>query len=138
MMHIILDTHAAIWFVTDDNKLSRFSKRTIEDPQNVCFISIATLWEMGIKYSLDKLELKAELKKIFEIFFDSGLSLLSISPDHILTYTTLPYHHRDPFDRLIIAQAKHEGLNIISKDSEFKKYDVNLIWDDNEKKSSDF
>lgn len=84
---------------------------------------------MGIKHSLGKLKLKAELKRIFELFFESGLILLPITPDHILTNALLQFYHRDPFDRLIIAQAKREGYSIISKDREFENYDVNLIWD---------
>lgn len=130
-MNLILDTHTAIWFITDDDKLPPFSKQTIQDTQNTCYVSIATFWEMGIKYSLGKLELNAGLNKIFELFFESGLLLLPITPDHILTNTTLPFHHRDPFDRLIIAQAKREGFTIISKDQEFKKYKINLVWREN-------
>jgi PIN domain nuclease of toxin-antitoxin system len=127
-MKLLLDTHIAIWFVIDNKQLPKSAKQLIEDPENHCFISIATLWEMGIKHSLGKLKLKAELNKIFELFFESGLVLLPITPDHILTNTSLPFHHRDPFDRLIIAQAKREGYSIISKDLEFENYDVNLIW----------
>tara|TARA_R110002049_G_scaffold298454_1_gene488183 strand:- start:94 stop:489 length:396 start_codon:yes stop_codon:yes gene_type:complete len=128
-MNLLLDTHTTIWFVTDNMKLPKSAKQLIENSENHCFISIATLWEMGIKYSLKKLMLKAELNKIFELFFDSVLILLPITPDHILTNTSLPFHHRDPFDRLIIAQAKREGYSIISKDREFENYDINLIWD---------
>lgn len=128
-MNLLLDTHTAIWFVTDSKQLPRSAKKFIENPENHCFISIATLWEMGIKYSLGKLKLKAELKKIFELFFESGLILMPITPDHILTNISLPFQHRDPFDRLIIAQAKREGYTIISKDREFENYEVNLIWD---------
>jgi len=128
MMDIIVDTHAAIWFITDNKQLPESSKKIIEEPENNCYISIATLWEMGIKYSLGKLKLKAELKRIFELFFESGFLLLPITPDHILTNASLVFHHRDPFDRLIIAQAKREGYALISKDAEFDKYDVNLIW----------
>ncbi len=128
-MNIIVDTHAAIWFISNNKRLPQFSKKTIEDPQNDCFISIASLWEMGIKHSLGKLKLKAELNKIFELFFESGLLMLPITPDHILTTSSLPLHHRDPFDRLIIAQTKREGYSLISKDAEFRNYEVNLIWD---------
>jgi len=128
-MKLLLDTHTAIWFVTDNKQLPKSVKQLIENPENHCFISIATLWEMGIKYSLGKLKLKAELNKIFELFFDSGLILIPITPEHILTNTTLPFLHRDPFDRLIIAQAKREGYTIISKDREFENYEVNLVWD---------
>lgn len=127
-MDVIVDTHAAIWFITDNKRLPGFAKRTIEDSNNHCYISIATLWEMGIKYSLGKLKLKAELKRIFELFFESGFLLLPVTPDHILTNTSLSFHHRDPFDRLIIAQAKREGYSLMSKDAEFDKYDVKLIW----------
>ena len=128
-MNLLLDTHTAIWFVTDSNQLLKSTKQLIENPENHCFISIATLWEMGIKYSLGKLKLKAELNKIFELFFESGLILMPITPDHILTNASLPFKHRDPFDRLIIAQAKREGFTIISKDRELENYDINLIWD---------
>ena len=128
-MKLLLDTHTAIWFVTDSKQLPKSAKQLIINPENQCFISVATLWEMGIKYSLGKLKLKAELNKIFELFFDSGLTLLPITPEHILTNTTLPFQHRDPFDRLIIAQCKREGYTIISKDRKFKNYDVNLVWD---------
>jgi len=128
-MKLLLDTHTAIWFVTDSKKLPKSVKKHIENVENQCFVSIATLWEMGIKYSLGKLKLKAELNKIFELFLDSGLIILPITPDHILTNTTLAFQHRDPFDRLIISQAKREGYTIISKDLEFEKYDVNILWD---------
>jgi PIN domain nuclease of toxin-antitoxin system len=127
-MKLLLDAHTAIWFVTDSKQLPKSTKKRIENPDNHCFISIATLWEMGIKYSLGKLKLKAELNKIFELFFDSGLILIPITPEHILTNTILPFQHRDPFDRLIIAQAKREGYTIISKDREFENYEVNLVW----------
>jgi len=128
-MNLILDTHIAIWFVTDSGQLPESAKLHIENSGNRCFVSVATLWEMGIKHSLGKLKLKTELKKIFELFIDSGFILLPITPDHILTNASLPFHHRDPFDRLIIAQTKREGFSVISKDPEFEKYDINLIWD---------
>jgi len=127
-MDVIVDTHAAIWFITDNKRLPKSSKEIMEDAKNNCYVSIATLWEMGIKYSLGKLKLKAELKRIFELFFESGFLFLPITPDHILTNASLSFHHRDLFDRLIIAQAKREGYALISKDAEFDKYDVNLIW----------
>lgn len=129
-MNVLVDTHAAIWFITDDKKLPEFAKQIIQDYQNNCFVSIATLWEMGIKHSLGKLKLETELEKIFEFFPESGFLFLPITPEHILTNVSLPFHHRDPFDRLIVAQAKREGYSLLSKDSEFEKYDVNLIWDD--------
>jgi PIN domain nuclease of toxin-antitoxin system len=92
-MKLLLDTHTAIWFVTDNKQLPKSSKQLIENPDNHCFISIATLWEMGIKYSLGKLKLKAELNKIFELFFLQWLNTYSNNPrayfnEHHLTIST--------------------------------------------------
>jgi len=109
-MNLLLDTHAVIWFITEDDQLPVEIKELIEDTTNTCLVSIASLWEMGIKYALGKLDVKADLKKIFELIVQSGLTILPITITHILTNTTLSFHHRDPFDRLIIAQAKSEGL----------------------------
>lgn len=127
-MSVLIDTHAVIWFITDDSQLVPESRKIIEDPSNVCMVSIASLWEIGIKNSLGKLELKTDLRHIFEIIEQSGFSLLPITPDHILENAALPYHHRDPFDRLIIAQAMHEGMTVVTKDKEFKKYSVQQMW----------
>lgn len=127
-MKLLIDTYAVIWFITEDDQLPAHIKKLIEDTTHTCFVSIASLWEMSIKYSLGKLDLKADLKKIFELIHQSGLTLLPITTTHILTITSLDFHHRDPFDRLIIAQAKSEGLTLLSKDTEFKNYNINLVW----------
>lgn len=129
-MNLLLDTHAIIWFITEADQLPENVKALIEDAGNECFVSIASLWEMGIKHSLGRLDLKADLKKIFELIDQSGLSVMPITTTHILTSTTLAFHHRDPFDRLIIAQAKSEGLTLISKDGMFRDYNINLIWEE--------
>ena len=83
---------------------------------------------MGIKYSLKKLELKTDLQHTFRIIEETGFTILPITPEHIAVNAQLKFHHRDPFDRIIIAQAIHEELTIISKDRHFKQYDVELIW----------
>ena len=127
-MNLLLDTHTAIWFITEDKTLPANVKALIEDATNTCFVSVASLWEMGIKYSLGKLDLKTDLKRIFELIDQSGLTILPITTNHILINTTLEFHHRDPFDRLIIAQAKSEGLTVASKDGVFKDYNIDLIW----------
>ena len=127
-MNLLLDTHTTIWFITEDETLPVHLKELIEDGANTCFVSVASLWEMGIKYSLGKLDLTVDLKRIFELINQSGLTILPITTNHILTNTTLEFHHRDPFDRLIIAQAKSEGLTIASRDGRFKEYNVELIW----------
>ena len=129
-MNLLIDTHAVIWFITEDDQLPDHAKALIEEANNTCFVSIASLWEMAIKYSLGKLDLKADLKRIFELIDQSGLTILPITPAHILTNSVLDFHHRDPFDRLMIAQAKSEGLTLISKDKEFYNYNINLIWNE--------
>ncbi|MGB3849932.1 MAG: type II toxin-antitoxin system VapC family toxin [Tunicatimonas sp.] len=82
----------------------------------------------GIKHSLGKLDLKVALRRILELIDQSGLTVLLITTNHILTNTTLEFHHRDPFDRLMIAQAKSEGLTVVSSDGVFKDYNIELIW----------
>ena len=127
-MNLLLDTHTTIWFITEDETFPIKVKGLIEDANNTCFVSIASLWEMGIKYSLGKMDLKVDLKRVFELIDQSGLTILPVTVNHILTNTTLEFHHRDPFDRLIIAQAKSEGLTVASRDGIFKDYNVELIW----------
>ena len=128
-MNILLDTHAVIWFITEDPKLPLASKKIIENPENNCFVSMATYWEMGIKHSLDRLNLQNPLERIFEIIEESGFELLPITSSHILTVSELAFHHRDPFDRMIIGQATNEDMKIMSKDAQFKNYSSEIIWE---------
>ncbi|MEZ4775546.1 MAG: type II toxin-antitoxin system VapC family toxin [Bacteroidia bacterium] len=128
-MDILLDTHAVIWFITENASLPVASKEIISNPANRCFVSMATYWEMGIKYSLDRLELKNSLERIFEIIEESGFEILPITPEHVLLATQLIHYHRDPFDRMIIGQAKSEGLKIMTKDALFSNYGVDVIWE---------
>lgn len=130
-MRYLLDTHAVLWFLIDDDQLPASPKEVIVDNSNECFVSIASLWEIAIKHSLGKLELQNELSQLFRIISDSGFRLLPITPAHILSNVSLPFveGHRDPFDRLIISQAQAEGLTIISKDHHFSKYEISLLWE---------
>ncbi|MEM9328453.1 MAG: type II toxin-antitoxin system VapC family toxin [Bacteroidota bacterium] len=127
-MNLLLDTHAVIWFMTDDGKLKEGNKELVESKENNAFVSIASLWEMGIKHSLYKLTLRTELKEVFELIERSGFEVLPITPEHILTSASLPFHHRDPFDRLLIAQAKSEQLLLMTKDPWVLNYEVQSIW----------
>ena len=127
-MNLLLDTHVVIWFITEDPNLPFPLKRQIVSSSNECFVSIASFWEMGIKHSLGKLELKTKLETVFQVIGMSGLKTLPITPNHILTASNLEFHHRDPFDRLIIGQALSENLILVSKDKEFSRYDVPLMW----------
>jgi PIN domain nuclease of toxin-antitoxin system len=128
-MIYLIDTHALIWFITDSDKLPHKSRQIIENKENFCFVSIATFWEIGIKYSLGRIDLTSDLKTIFQIIEETGFDILPITVNQILTNTSLEFHHQDPFDRMIIAQAKTENMTIISKDRQFENYNVPLIWE---------
>ncbi len=127
-MRYILDTHAAIWFITDNNKLPADSKKRIEDPDNECLVSAASLWEIAIKHSLGKLDLKLTLRDVFNLIEQSHLHMLSITSEHILAISDLPFHHRDPFDRMIIGQGRIEKARIITKDAHFSRYGIETVW----------
>jgi len=127
-MDILLDTHALIWFIEGDKQLSARAKNTIEKNEGINFVSIATLWEIAIKVSLNKLELKKPFSKISEQILNNGFQILPITFEDTLRISKLPFHHRDPFDRIISSQGFTNSLAIISKDDIFKKYEVNVIW----------
>jgi PIN domain nuclease of toxin-antitoxin system len=127
-MNLLLDTHVFLWFVNDHPKLSNHLKDLIEDDDNVSYLSMASLWEMSIKFNLGKLTLEPDYEEFVEReVITSRIKLLKIELEHLKINAALPFHHRDPFDRLIIAQAVVENLPIISVDSAFDKYSVTLI-----------
>ncbi len=128
-MNLLLDTHTLLWFIMEDQKLPKSVKARIEKSERGCFTSIATLWEIGIKYSLGRLEIHTSLETLFELVEKSGVKLLSISTSHIQTNSSLPHHHRDPFDRMIIAQSVCEDMTVVTKDRQFDLYDVKILWE---------
>jgi PIN domain nuclease of toxin-antitoxin system len=128
-MNVIIDTHAFIWFINGDSKLPNSSIKLIKDGGNKCFLSKASLWEIAIKVSLKKLELASDFLSLNDLITSNNLEILPISFNHLLTLSSLPFYHRDPFDRLIISQAKFENLTIISKDKYFALYPVKTLWD---------
>jgi len=127
-MDLLLDTHAFIWFVENDKQLPTKTKNEIEKEANTIFVSMASLWEITIKLSLGKLDVKFSLEKIIKQVAANGFELLPILPEHFLVLNKLEYHHRDPFDRIIIAQGKCEDLAIVSIDAVFDSYKVKRIW----------
>ncbi|MEL6438848.1 MAG: type II toxin-antitoxin system VapC family toxin [Cyanobacteria bacterium J06621_8] len=127
-MNLLLDTHIFLWFINDNPRLSDRITDLIENENNVCHLSIASLWEMSIKYNLGKLTLKPNYDEfIQQEVVASSIQLLNIELEHLKINATLPFHHRDPFDRLIIAQSIAENIPIISLDSAFDKYSVTII-----------
>lgn len=128
-MAYLLDTHTLLWFVSGDNQLPESSKEVIKNLNESCFLSAASLWEVTIKHQIKKLELGISLEELFEFVERNQIEIIPINSIHLLQLSQLPFYHNDPFDRLIIAQAISENLKLISKDSIFKKYPVNLVWD---------
>lgn len=128
-MKLLLDTHAFLWFVTDSPKLTPMSKKLIEDETNQRLISIASIWEMAIKHSIDKLRFQPSFDEfIEEQIFVNKLIIINVNLNHIKTVASLPLYHRDPFDRLIIAQSIVEQLPIISADKIFDSYSLIRLW----------
>jgi PIN domain nuclease of toxin-antitoxin system len=125
---ILLDTHTFIWFFNGDEQLSSKAKRLIEDSKINKFVSIASVWEIAIKIGLGKLTFDGSTSEIVELIFKNGFQILQISVDHIVAYETLEFIHRDPFDRILIAQAIVEKLTIITKDENIQKYRVKTNW----------
>jgi PIN domain nuclease of toxin-antitoxin system len=104
------------------------AKKEIENPGNTLFISIASLWEMAIKISLKKLELAIPLKKLVELLNENSIGILPINTEHLLKVVCLEFHHRDPFDRLIICQSIVEEMVIVSVDKKFDSYRIRRLW----------
>lgn len=128
-MNILLDTHTLLWFVAGDSKLSNTAREAIESADNSALVSVASLWEMGIKISLGKLDIGMPFNEfVRDEVTGNGMDLLGITASHVARIIQMPFHHRDPFDRLLIAQAEEEGIPIVGRDHAFSAYGATLIW----------
>jgi PIN domain nuclease of toxin-antitoxin system len=128
-MKYLLDTHTLLWFLSGDEKLSGRARLLIDDPSNEKFLSIASLWEIAIKAGLGKIDLDKPFEQMFPERLDfNRIRILAITVDSLIKLATLPFHHRDPFDRLIIAQGLTEGLPIVSIYMVFDAYGINREW----------
>jgi len=127
-MDLLLDTHTLIWFFEGDTQLSEKAKNLIQDPENQNYLSAASIWEMTIKQSLGKLKLSKPVAEILTHILNNGVELIDITAEHALKVGELPYHHRDPFDRILIAQSIYLNIPIISKDLRFDDYLENRLW----------
>jgi PIN domain nuclease of toxin-antitoxin system len=124
---VLLDTHAFLWWCADSPELSKKARKTIAE--RACFLSDASIWEMAIKLSLGKLKVPAAFERyITEQMYANGFSEMEIRFRHIAACAKLPWHHRDPFDRMLIAQAIGEDVAIVSRDAVFAEYGVQRIW----------
>ena len=128
-MRLLLDTHTFLWFIDGSRNLSEYARRLIETPSNERLLSIASLWEMSIKASLGRLALSAAFTDLVEHHVEGNdIDLLPIKPEHLDVLKALPFHHRDPFDRMLIAQSISEQIPILSRDAAFEAYSAERIW----------
>ncbi len=128
-MRILLDSHAVLWYVDQDQMLSDTAHAAITDPANDLLVSAATIWELAIKAAIGKLSLSQPYRLwMNKAMSDLRASLLPVSIDYADAQAGLPFHHRDPFDRLIIAQSLIEGISVVSADGQFDAYGVNRVW----------
>ncbi|GHT99237.1 twitching motility protein PilT [Spirochaetia bacterium] len=128
MARYLLDTHAAIWFFNGDDRLSKTAKEVILDTSNQIHLSIASVWEVAIKTSPGKLSFDGGASGFIRLVEDNGFILLPIEAVHIIALENLPYHHRDPFDRILIAASLSERMSLISSDGNMVKYGIPLTW----------
>jgi PIN domain nuclease of toxin-antitoxin system len=124
-MKFLLDTHALLWWLADDNQLGRRARELVEDPGNDVLISMVSLWEIAVKARIGKLQ--ADIGEITGAVQQEGFTLLDIAMTHLLTLAGLPMHHRDPFDHLLIAQAITEDATFISEDRNTARYPVRIV-----------
>ena len=128
-MNLLLDTHTLIWFLNgNETDLSAKAKRLIANSANVSYVSIASLWEMAIKIRLGSLSFEPGYDNLLALLAQNGFELLPVTFQHTRQLLTLPMHHCDPFDRLLIAQSMTESLLLVTADAHIHQYDVNWAW----------
>ena len=126
-MNYLIDTHIIIWHAENNPRLSREVVEILNNPINTIVVSYVSLWEIAIKQSIGKLSVEMTLSELEFSLQNNFFTLLDISVQHLERLQKLPFHHNDPFDRLLIAQAQEEDLTLISEDRNFKYYQVNLL-----------
>jgi len=123
-MNLLLDTHALLWWLDDHPSLSERARTTITDGSNLIFVSAVVIWEIRIKQALGKLEIPPDFRQVLD---QQPFEMLAITVEHAHAVADIPAIHRDPFDRMLIAQASVEGFTIVSRDSVFEQYKIPLI-----------
>jgi PIN domain nuclease of toxin-antitoxin system len=127
--HVLLDSHAFLWALDDNVRLGDRVRQALQDPNTTIWLSSATVWELGIKTALGRLELPAPLRELVRrAVTDGGLHVLDVTPEHALRAAELALHHRDPFDRMLIAQTLTERMTLASVDGKFGAYGVPTLW----------
>jgi PIN domain nuclease of toxin-antitoxin system len=124
-LKLLLDTHAALWWLSDDERFGEQASHHLADETNQVLLSAAVVWEVAIKRSLGKLDAPEDLAPTL---LDAGVQALAVSVDHAAAVERLPWHHRDLFDRMLVAQASIEGAALVSRDESLRPYGITLIW----------
>lgn len=127
-MATLLDTHTFLWFVSGDKQLPEKIKSKILDINEPCYISIASFWEITIKKQIGKLELDVSIDDLYKYAERNQIEIIQITSAHLIQLESLPQHHNDPFDRLIVSQAITEKLTLYSRDKGLKKYKIKQEW----------
>jgi len=126
---LLLDTHAFLWFIGGSDRLSSHARELIEDEDNDRYLSVASLWKMAIKVNIGKLDVPLPFARLVrQHVTGNAIEVLQVEPEHLDEQRTMPFHHRDPFDRLIIAQAITEEMTVVGRDDAFGEYPVRLVW----------
>jgi PIN domain nuclease of toxin-antitoxin system len=123
----IIDTHILLWHLKGEKRLPEIIRTAIEDANNETLVSKASLWEIAIKVSIGKLELHPDFEALQDLLLKNQFKILEFDFNDLSELIRLPFHHQDPFDRLIIAQAKNRNMTVISDDDKFKSYDIQLF-----------
>lgn len=128
-MKVLLDTHTLLWFLAGDARLSRKTRTAVESRHNVCLLSDVSLWEIAIKQSLGKLRLAEPFEsRLVAALERNAIEALPIKRTHLLGVAQLPFHHRDPFDRLLVSTALIENLPVLTDDPAFGRYAIKTFW----------
>ena len=127
-MNYLLDTHAFLWYFEDSEKLSEIAASIIEDTNARKYVSIASLWEFSIKYGMGKLRFDGGIASLWKMIVQNSYTILPIKQSYLIGVINLPFIHRDPFDRLLVATAQADGLAILTADENIHKYNVPSVW----------
>ncbi|CDQ09347.1 PIN domain protein [Acidithiobacillus ferrivorans] len=126
-MNLLLDTHIALWAITDSPKLSQKARDLIQSPKSSVWISTASLWEIAIKHALGRGDMPVSSPEALRYFQESGYQLLPIEAEHAIAVEELPAHHQDPFDRLLVAQALVEPMRLLTHDPLVARYGATIL-----------
>ena len=127
-MNLLLDTHALIWFFNGDRRLSENARYAIESADNRKLISIASLWEMALKVSIGRLKFSMGFRSFLNLIEENGFEIVPLDLDHFMALSQLEFKHRDPFDRMMVAQCLSDSITFVTKDDILKHYDVKILW----------